>query len=120
MRKILMVAVMLAVAGCNQQGSKTEGAAANPQTDDQKTLYALGLSLGRQIQVFDMTPEELQFVKAGLEAQVLGKEPAVDIQAFGPKLPELARTRATSRAEKEKVKAKAFLEEQAKEQGVTR
>ena len=120
MRKILAVALMLAVAGCNQQqqGSKDGAGGANPQTDDQKTFYALGLSLGRQIQVFDMTPEELEFVKAGITAQVQGKEPAVDIQAFGPKLPELARTRATSRAEKEK--SKGFLEEQAKASGAKR
>ncbi|WP_257451447.1 FKBP-type peptidyl-prolyl cis-trans isomerase [Archangium lipolyticum] len=120
MRKFLVVAVMLAVAGCQQQGGPKEGAGANPQTDEQKTFYALGLSLGRQIQVFDMTPEELEYVKAGITASVQGKEPIVDIQAFGPKLPELARTRATARAEKEKVKSKAFLEEAAKEQGATK
>ncbi|WP_375768717.1 FKBP-type peptidyl-prolyl cis-trans isomerase [Archangium gephyra] len=120
MRKFLVVAVMLAVAGCQQQGGGGGGAAATPQTDDQKTFYALGLTLGRQIQVFDMTPEELEYVKAGLTAQVTGKEPAVDIQAFGPKLPELARTRSTARAEKEKEKSKTFLEEKAKEQGAVR
>ncbi|HYO58227.1 FKBP-type peptidyl-prolyl cis-trans isomerase [Archangium sp.] len=120
MRKFLVVALMLAVAGCQQQGSGGGGAAANPQTDDQKTFYALGLTLGRQIQVFDMTPEELEYVKAGLTAQVTGKEPAVDVQAFGPKLPELARTRSTARAEKEKEKSKAFLETAAKEEGAQR
>ncbi|HEX8824544.1 MAG TPA: FKBP-type peptidyl-prolyl cis-trans isomerase, partial [Archangium sp.] len=120
MRKILAVALMLAVVGCNQQQGSKDGAGANPQTDEQKTFYALGLSLGRQIQVFDMTPEELEYVKAGISAQVQGKEPVVDIQAFGPKLPELARTRATSRAEKEKVKSKSFLEEQAKASGAQR
>jgi FKBP-type peptidyl-prolyl cis-trans isomerase FkpA len=119
MRKIIVVALMLAVAGCQQQGSK-EGAGSNPQTDPQKTFYALGLSLGRQIQVFDMSPEELQFVKAGLEASVTGKEPAVDIQTYGPKLSELARERSTARAVKEKEKAKTFLEEKAKEQGAVR
>ena len=121
MRKFLVVALMLAVAGCQQQGSGGgNAAAANPQTDDQKTFYALGLTLGRQIQVFDMTPEELEFVKAGMTAQVTGKEPAVDIQAFGPKLPELARTRSTARAEKEKEKSKSFLEQAAKEKGAVR
>ena len=122
MRKFLVVALMLTVAGCQQQGGGGGGggAAATPQTDDQKTFYALGLTLGRQIQVFDMTPEELEFVKAGMTASVTGKEPAVDIQAFGPKLPELARTRSTARAEKEKEKSKSFLEQAAKEKGAVR
>jgi FKBP-type peptidyl-prolyl cis-trans isomerase FkpA len=123
MRKFLVVAALFAVAGCQPQGSNNAGASgagANPQTDEQKTFYALGVTLARQIQVFDMSPEELEYVKAGLTAQVTGKEPAVDIQAFGPKLPELARTRSTARAEKEKVKSKAFLEEAAKESGAER
>ncbi|EPX59795.1 FKBP-type peptidyl-prolyl cis-trans isomerase FkpA precursor [Cystobacter fuscus DSM 2262] len=124
MRKILVVAALFAVAGCQPQGANNaggaSGAGANPQTDEQKTFYALGVTLARQIQVFDMSPEELEYVKAGLTAQVTGKEPVVDIQAFGPKLPELARTRSTARAEKEKVKSKTFLEEAAKESGAER
>ncbi|MGZ3457684.1 MAG: FKBP-type peptidyl-prolyl cis-trans isomerase [Archangium sp.] len=119
MRKMLVVAVMLAVAGCNKGGGAGGGGAggANPQTDEQKTFYALGLTLGRQIQVFDMSPEELEFVKAGLTAQVTGAQPAVDVQAFGPKLPELARSRGMAKATKEKEKSKAFLEQAAKEPG---
>ena len=120
MRKIVMLASVLALAGCQQQGSGGGGAAPPPQTDEQKTFYALGVTLGRQVAVFDMSPEELEQMKAGLTAQVMGKEPAVDLQAFGPKLPELARTRSTARAEKEKVKSKAFLEEAAKESGAQR
>jgi FKBP-type peptidyl-prolyl cis-trans isomerase FkpA len=44
----------------------------------------------------------------------------VDVQTFGPKLPELARTRSTARAAKEKEKSKGFLEEQAKAPGAKR
>lgn len=121
MRKMCLVAMMLSLAACQPQGAKdgasTAAAAANPQTDDQKTLYALGMSLGRNISVFDMTPEELAFVQAGLSAQVKGEKPAVELETYGPKLPELARARSTRRAEKEKEKAKAFLETQSKEPG---
>ncbi|HSP78641.1 MAG TPA: FKBP-type peptidyl-prolyl cis-trans isomerase [Myxococcaceae bacterium] len=122
MHRFLVVAAMLAVVGCQNQagGTAGAGAAVTPQTEEQKTFYALGLSLGRQVQVFDMTQEELKYVQAGLEAQVLGKEPAVDIQQYGPKLSELARTRATARAEKEKEKSKVFLEKAAKEEGAVR
>ena len=122
MRKMVMLAAALAVTGCQQQGAGSSGggAAPAPTTDEQKTFYALGASLGRQVQVFDMSPEELEQMKAGLSAQVLGKELAVDLQAFGPKLSDVARTRATARAEKEKVKAKAFLEEEAKKTGAVK
>ena len=122
MRKFLMVAVLLAATGCQQQGSSGNagGAGPTPQTDEQKTFYTLGATLGRQIQVFDMSPEEIEFVKAGLTAQLTGKESAVDMQAYGPKLQELARTRSTARAEKEKEKSKKFLEDAAKEKDATR
>jgi FKBP-type peptidyl-prolyl cis-trans isomerase FkpA len=114
MRKVLMLATALAMVGCNQEKGT------NPQTDEQKAFYALGLSVGKNLQTFDMTPEELEYVKAGLTAQVTNKEPAVDLQTVGPKISELARARATARATKEKEKSKAFLEEAAKEPGAER
>ncbi|MCP3102713.1 FKBP-type peptidyl-prolyl cis-trans isomerase [Myxococcus sp. K15C18031901] len=129
MRKLCLIA-MLALAGCQPQGQKegagtsttatTSAAAANPQTEDQKTLYALGLSIGKSVSVFDMTPEELEYVKAGLTAQVKGEKPAVELETYGPKLQELARTRSTRRAEAEKEKSKKFLEEAAKEPGAVK
>jgi FKBP-type peptidyl-prolyl cis-trans isomerase FkpA len=119
MRKLMMLTVVLALTGCNQ-GKGGGGAGPAPQTDEQKMFYALGYSLGRQVQVFSMTPEELEYVKAGLHAQVTGVESTVDMQTFGPKLSELARTRATAQATKEKEKAKGFLEQAAKEEGATR
>jgi FKBP-type peptidyl-prolyl cis-trans isomerase FkpA len=114
MRKIVMLAAALAMTGCNQEkGTK-------PQTDEQKAFYALGLSVGRNLQGFDMTPEELEYVKAGMTAQLTNQQPAVDLQTEGPKISELARTRATAKATKEKEKSKAFLEAQAKEPGAQR
>jgi FKBP-type peptidyl-prolyl cis-trans isomerase FkpA len=127
-----LVAGMLVLAGCqgqgNQQGKAGGGTttaagggnAASPQTEDQKTLYALGLSIGRSISVFDMSQEELAYVKAGMEAQVKGEKPAVELETYGPKLQELARTRSTRKAEAEKEKSKKFLEDAAKESGASK
>ncbi|MBZ4420550.1 FKBP-type peptidyl-prolyl cis-trans isomerase [Myxococcus sp. RHSTA-1-4] len=128
MRKMWLVAVMLAVAGCQPQKKDAEkpaaggaaGGASNPQTEEQKTLYALGLSIGRSISVFDMSPEELEYVKAGMTAQVKGEKPAVELETYGPKLQELARARSTRKAEAEKAKAKEFLEQAAKEPGAVK
>lgn len=119
MQRTLVCVAMLALVACQQQksGAASSKAAANPQTEEQKAFYALGLSLGRNIAVFDMTPEELEYVKAGLEAQLKGDKPAVELQEFGPKLGELARKRSEARAAKEKEKGKPFLEAAAKEPG---
>lgn len=130
MRKTWLVATMLVLAGCQPgktdtasgAGGATTGGAAggnasNPQTEEQKTLYALGLSIGRSISVFDMTPEELEYVKAGITTQVKGDKSPVDMETYGPKLQELARSRSTRKAEKEKETSKKFLEDAAKESG---
>ncbi|MBN1209806.1 MAG: FKBP-type peptidyl-prolyl cis-trans isomerase [Myxococcaceae bacterium] len=134
MRKIWVLAVALALAGCQKPadnkgaegGATTSGAGAgagsatNPQTEDQKTLYALGLSMGRSISVFGLTPEELEFVKAGLTAQVKGEKPAVEIEQYGPKIQALAMSRQAAKSAGEKEKGKAFLENAAKEQGAVK
>lgn len=132
MRKMWAVAALsLIVTGCQKQEAKGAdgaatatsagtGAGANPQTDDQKTLYALGLSVGRSVGVFNLTPEELTFVQAGLAAQVKGEKPLVEIETFGPKIQQLAMARQTAKSAGEKEKGKAFLEQAAKEEGATK
>jgi FKBP-type peptidyl-prolyl cis-trans isomerase FkpA len=118
MRKLIWLgAVAVALAGCQGNKGGATGAAATPTTDEEKTLYALGLSMGRQVAVFDLSPKELEMVKAGLTAQVTGEKPAVELETWGPKLQDLARTRSQSRSGKEKEKGKGFQETAAKEQG---
>jgi FKBP-type peptidyl-prolyl cis-trans isomerase FkpA len=126
MKKTILIAAMLSLSACQNQATKpgetaatgtTTGAVGAPQTEEQKTFYALGLSIGRSVSVFDMSPEELEFVKAGLGAQVTGQKSDVDLDTYGPKLQELARERSLRKAEAEKKKSAAFLEEKAKEPG---
>jgi FKBP-type peptidyl-prolyl cis-trans isomerase FkpA len=122
MRKISLFAVMLLVVGCQQQGGGGGGGGgggvgANPQTEDQKTLYALGLSIGRSVSVFNLTAEELEYVKAGITVQVTGQKPAVELEAYGPKFQQLARDRGMAKAKEEKAKGQAFLDAAAKEEG---
>ncbi|WP_224362843.1 FKBP-type peptidyl-prolyl cis-trans isomerase [Hyalangium versicolor] len=130
MRKTWVLAGALAMAGCNKpadnkppEGTATStasagsGSAANPQSEDQKTLYALGLSIGRSIGGFSLTPDELEYVKAGITAQVKGEKPAVEIEQYGPKISALHTSRQTAKSAGEKEKGKAFLEQAAKEEG---
>ncbi|MBU8896810.1 FKBP-type peptidyl-prolyl cis-trans isomerase [Corallococcus sp. H22C18031201] len=127
MRKTYLVMTMLSLAACQPQGQKKEGTAAtstaaatNPQTEEQKTFYALGQSIGRSVGVFDMSPEELEFVKAGMSAQVTGQTAAVDLETYGPKLQALAGERRQRKAKAEKEKSAKFLEEKAKETGAVK
>jgi len=95
-------------------------AAPEPKTEEQKTVYALGLMLGRNIGVFNLTPEELELVKAGLSDSINKKKPAVEVETYGPKLDALARSRSAAAAVAEKARAKTVIENAAREPGAVK
>jgi FKBP-type peptidyl-prolyl cis-trans isomerase FkpA len=103
--------LLVSAAGCNRLGG------AKPSSEDDKTLYALGLLLGRNISVFNLNARELEVVQAGLTDSVLGKPPAVELDKFGPKVDALARTRSLARVGIEKEQSKKTLEAAAREPG---
>ncbi len=68
-----------------------------PVTDEEKTIYALGLSIYRSIAGFDLSPKELDLVKQAL-SDAAAKKPAVDITQWGPKIQGFASARVKSAA----------------------
>jgi FKBP-type peptidyl-prolyl cis-trans isomerase FkpA len=89
-------------------------------TDQDKTLYALGLAIGRNIKDFKLSTNELALVTAGLGDAALGKQAKVDLDTFGPKIQALAQERASAAAADEKKASAAFLESLAKQPGAVR
>jgi FKBP-type peptidyl-prolyl cis-trans isomerase FkpA len=73
--------------------------AAAGMTDEQKTIYALGVELASSISGFNLTPAEIELVKKGLTDGLAGK-PAVSLDVQGPKVQPLyiARVKAASDA----------------------
>jgi FKBP-type peptidyl-prolyl cis-trans isomerase FkpA len=116
MQKAIVVFAVCLV-GCNQGGS---GARPAVTSEEDKTFYALGLMLGRNVQTFNLSPRELEIVKAGMSDMVLGKKPVVELDQYGPKIQGLARTRAGAKAEAEKQKSKGFEDAAAKEPNAVR
>ena len=94
---IAVTLVLAAAAGCGRLGG---GGA--PKTEDDKTLYALGMIIGRNLADFNLTPRELDIVKAGMTDTVQKKKPAVDLETYGPKVDALhARSPAGARGDRE-------------------
>jgi FKBP-type peptidyl-prolyl cis-trans isomerase FkpA len=87
------------------------------KTDDEKTLYTLGVILGSNIKNFDLKPNEVEIVKRGLSDAALGKKPQVPIEEWGPKVNAFAEKRRSAGAEKEKTAGKAYVAKAAKEPG---
>jgi FKBP-type peptidyl-prolyl cis-trans isomerase FkpA len=90
--------------------------APKPMTDDEKIIYALGLSMYRSLGQFDLSAAEMDILKKALTDAAAGK-PAEDIQTWGPKIQDLATSRAARVAEKQKALSAAFLAKVAGEAG---
>lgn len=102
-------------ASCNKAGG---GSSVTPKTEEEKTFYALGLDIGKNIDVFGLQPAELELVKAGLSDGVThGRKPLVELDQIRPKIFELAKKRQELVATQEKAKGKDSVDKAAKEAG---
>jgi len=119
MQKALVMAVVLSLAGaaCSK---KTATATVDLKTDDQKTLYALGLVMSDNLATFNLSEPELDYVKAGLTDGALKHARQVDMAVYGPKLRELAQARASAGAAVEKASGSEFLSKAALEKGAVK
>lgn len=88
-------------------------------TDEEKTIYSLGLSVSRSLKPFALSTAELELVKRALTDADAGK-PAVDLDVWGPKIQGLADARAAVLVQREKQNSAAYLATAAKEPGAIR
>ena len=129
-KKPLLLALVLSLAA-----SGARAAAPELKTEQDKTLYALGLLINRNITKsaapFQLTPAEWELVRAGLEDGLNNRPPKVDVDAYGPKINELGKARQIEAAKKqgeenkkvaveEKKIGAAYLEKAAKEKGAVK
>jgi FKBP-type peptidyl-prolyl cis-trans isomerase FkpA len=109
----LGVALILGgLGGCGATAKTVE-----PKTEDEKTLYALGMTLGQRITPFKLSAAELEMVKQGMADAATGAKEIIDLKAYGPKIGEMYQARVAQQAGAAKEGAKAFLEKAAKEPG---
>ncbi len=94
--------------------------AATTMSEEEKTIYALGLMLSRNLQAFELTPAEIQLVLQGISDGASGKTPAVKLEEYAPKVQALGQAKAEKRAVAEKAKGKAFLDAEAAKPGVVK
>lgn len=92
-------------------------AAPEPTTDEQKTLYALGLAINQSLNNFTLNEAEFEIVKSGITDGFFKRPPKVDLQAYGIKISQLQEARALVIAEAEKKAGAAFIAKVAAESG---
>jgi len=109
----LMVMILVLANACDAKSQV-------PQTDEEKTFYALGATLGRNLAVFNLSKEELGFVIQGLTDQHNGVKSPIDPNEYQMKIRQLAQKRGSAKTDAEKAKGEAFLAKVASEPGVTK
>ena len=95
----------------------TAGAATGQElkTEEQKTLYALGLAISQGLGSFNLSEAELELVKSGLTDGVLNRPRKVDLPTYGPKVQELQTSRQAATAAVEKKLGQSYLDKAAAE-----
>jgi FKBP-type peptidyl-prolyl cis-trans isomerase FkpA len=134
MREARVLAAWVAVAtlagapSCKAQADKAaapaataSGAAASTlTTEEDKTLYALGVALGLNITDFALSARDLEIVKRGLGDAASGAKQEVDIKVYGPKVRDFAMAKQKEKMAAEGAKAAAFVEQTMKEPGAVK
>ena len=116
MRKVLTSSVVAVLVA----GTAVLAAAQEPKTDEQKTLYVLGIAVSQNLSPFNLTEAELEMVKAGLTDGILHKAPKADLETYGPKIQDLQQKRLGASAAVEKKAGQAFLDRAAAQPGATK
>jgi FKBP-type peptidyl-prolyl cis-trans isomerase len=92
-----------------------------PKMDADKTLYAVGLAVAKSLEVFSLTPAELDTVMKGIREGATGKAKTDLDQQTQQAVNDLARTRmektSKAAAEKEKSAAPAVIAKAGQEKG---
>jgi FKBP-type peptidyl-prolyl cis-trans isomerase FkpA len=118
----LLLAAVAATGACQAKKEEEKKAAAGPagKSEDEKTVYSIGVMMGRQIASFGLTPSELEALKQGVSDSASGKKPEVELETYGPKIQAFAQARAAKAAETEKAKSTAYADNAAKEPGAVK
>jgi FKBP-type peptidyl-prolyl cis-trans isomerase FkpA/FKBP-type peptidyl-prolyl cis-trans isomerase FklB len=118
--RVVAVVALAAVLAGGAVAPAARAQSAEPKTDEQKTLYALGLAVAGNLALFALSEADLELVKAGIVDGVLNRKAQVDLGAYGGKIQELQRARATVVAAAEQKAGQAVLAKAAAEKGATK
>lgn len=133
MRMLLVPLFAIALAtSAHAQGAKPAAPEKKPApaagkaspADAEKTLYSVGLAVANSLQVFALTPAELEIVMRGIRDGATGKAKTDLDPKTSAAVNELAKARMekanAAESEKEKESGPAHLAKAAKEKGATK
>jgi FKBP-type peptidyl-prolyl cis-trans isomerase FkpA len=109
---VLAVFTCFGFVAC-QKPAATDAAKGSPAgeltTDDEKSIYTLGIALARNLEPFNLSEGELKTLEQGLNDGALHRSPKVDFETQAPKLQAFAKQRAAAGAAEEEKASESFL-----------
>jgi len=114
MRFLVFLLPALLLAQASPQSGNTQN-----MTDEQKTVYSLGLSIYKSLGQFDLSPAEVAIVQKAISDAAANK-PAVDINEWGPKIQAFATQRSQRVAAKEKAASADYITKAAAQPGAVK
>ena len=93
----------------------------NVKSEEQKTLYTLGLIVAKQLSVFNLSPTELDIVKQGITDAVAGRKLEVELSpAYNDRVQDLARVRRKIQGDKLAPTYREYIDKVMKEKGAVK
>jgi FKBP-type peptidyl-prolyl cis-trans isomerase FkpA/FKBP-type peptidyl-prolyl cis-trans isomerase FklB len=89
-------------------------------SEDDKTLYALGILISQNLKGFQLTSTELDTVKQGLTDGVMNQPLKVEADKYRPQVEQLHQTRMAAAGKLEAEAGSAYLEKAAVEKGAVK
>jgi len=127
MRKLIAAAIIVCIASpvfaanpVKTPKQKQKAKVLRLKTEEQKTLYAVGLVLARQLESFNLTPTELRLVQHGLTDGVRGRKARLDFITYSKKSQEMGVARRDAHGKKLEKMAPQFIEKAAAEEGAVK
>ncbi|MDE0887219.1 MAG: FKBP-type peptidyl-prolyl cis-trans isomerase [Myxococcota bacterium] len=82
-----------------------------PETEDEKTLYFIGIVISGQPPFSTLQPEEVAMVAQGLQDSLAGNPADIDAEAYGTKVQTFVQGRIAEQLAREKKAGEVFLAE---------
>jgi FKBP-type peptidyl-prolyl cis-trans isomerase FkpA len=88
-----------------------------PKTEDEKTVYALGVAVAQQLKAFNLSPDEVKVLQAAIASALAGQKPALDAAEYRDRVNALAQSRMAARAASEREASAKFIADAAAQKG---
>jgi len=108
MNKIFFITLLLMISACSKEAVTADVAL---ETENQKTLYAIGMIISNQLQTFALSEEELAPIVQGMTDGIKGEPSQVDMGIYEAKINELVAERSAIVAAKEAAASDSYLKQ---------